>query len=187
MKISRTVLSVTAAGAALLALSACTVPDAPAVGASGASSTSAAPVAAVAPGTTVDAERLSAGAAQDAARAALAKCKADGFGFVSVAVTDRSGQLQAFVRGDNAAAHTIEAARQKAYTSAAFGAPTSDLAERATGEGAGLKDLPDTLFLGGAVPVKSGEASIGGIGVGGSPSGAQDETCAAAGLAALTK
>ncbi|MCS5524540.1 heme-binding protein [Curtobacterium flaccumfaciens pv. oortii] len=135
----------------------------------------------------VESKRLSSAEAMRAASAALAAAEADGAGFVSVSVVDRNGQLQAFVRGENAASHTISASRQKAYTAAAFGSPTSELAKRATGDNAGLKDLPGTLFLAGAVPVKAGEASIGGIGVGGTPSGATDQEYAQAGLDAITK
>ncbi|MBT1683601.1 GlcG/HbpS family heme-binding protein [Curtobacterium flaccumfaciens] len=135
----------------------------------------------------VESKRLGSADAVRAASAALAAAEADGAGFVSVSVVDRNGQLQAFVRGENAASHTISASRQKAYTAAAFGSPTSELAKRATGDNAGLKDLPGTLFLAGAVPVKAGEASIGGIGVGGTPSGATDQEYAQAGLDAITK
>lgn len=130
--------------------------------------------------------RLSAAAAQEAAGAALAACQAEGLGFVSVAVVDRAGQLQALVRGDGAAAHTLEAAQAKAYTSAAFGAATSDLAPRAVGDGATVADLPGTLFLPGAVPVQIDGATIAGIGVGGAPDGMADQACALAGLDALT-
>ena len=130
--------------------------------------------------------RLSVAAAQEAAGAALAACQAEDLGFVSVAVVDRAGQVQALVRGDGAAVHTLEAAQAKAYTSAAFGAATSELAPRAVGDGATVADLPGTLFLPGAVPVKIDGATIAGIGVGGAPDGMADEACAAAGLEALT-
>ncbi|AGW40835.1 secreted protein [Leifsonia xyli subsp. cynodontis DSM 46306] len=103
----------------------------------------------------------------------------------SAAVVDRFGQLQAFVRGNGAAEHTIEVSKQKAYTSAAFGADTATLLERASGTGPGLRDLPGTLFLPGGVTVKSGESSIAGIGVGGAPSGDADAVCAAAGASAI--
>lgn len=149
----------------------------------GASDDTAAPAVEVAEQNTVSASRIGAVTAATAAEAALAQCAADDLGAVSVAVVDRNGQLQAFVRGDNAAEHTVDAARQKAYTAAAFGADTSDLVERADENG--LHRLPGTLFMPGAVSVKLGDASIAGIGVGGAPSGADDETCAAAGLAAI--
>ncbi|MBC9937581.1 MULTISPECIES: heme-binding protein [unclassified Leucobacter] len=145
--------------------------------------TSAAAATVVHEGNTVSSARLSAQTATVAAQAALAQCEADGLGFVTVAVVDRNGQLQALVRGNNAAEHTIEAAQQKAYTSAAFGASTSDLVERADENG--LHRLPGTLFMPGGVSVKLGDASIAGIGVGGAPSGMADQQCAAAGLAAI--
>lgn len=134
---------------------------------------------------TVTATRLSVDAAGRAAQAALAQCQADGLGFVTVSVVDRAGNVQAMLRGDNAAEHTVEAARQKAYTAAAFGANTSDLVERTKGDGATIADLPGTLFLPGGVSVKAGNASIAGIGVGGAPDGMADQACAAAGLAVI--
>lgn len=129
--------------------------------------------------------RLSVQAATEAAQAALAQCQADNLGFVSVAVVDRFGQVQAMLRGDNAGEHTMESARLKGYTAAAFGSNTSELTERAAGDGATIRDIPGTLFLGGGVSVKAGEASIAGIGVGGAPSGEADEVCAQAGLDAI--
>lgn len=134
---------------------------------------------------TVTANRLSVDAAGRAAQAALAQCTADGLGFVTVSVVDRAGNVQAMLRGDNAAEHTVEASRAKGYTAAAFGANTSDLVDRAKGDGATVADLPGTLFLPGGVTVKVGNASIAGIGVGGAPDGNADQACAAAGLAAI--
>lgn len=119
--------------------------------------------------------------------AALAKCQADKLPFVTVALVDRFGTVQAILRGDNAAAHTIEAAKQKAYTAAAFGAPTSELAGRITGSGPSIADLPGTLFLAGGVPLKVNGVSVAGTGVGGAPDGALDEACASAGAAVLAQ
>ncbi|WP_430335061.1 GlcG/HbpS family heme-binding protein [Rhodococcus sp. ACT016] len=134
---------------------------------------------------TVTANRLSVATAGRAAQAALAKCQADGLGFVTVSVVDRAGNVQAMLRGDNAAQHTVEASREKGYTAAAFGANTSDLASRAKGDGPTVADLPGTLFLAGGVSVKVGNTSIAGIGVGGAPDGNADQACAAAGLAEI--
>jgi len=133
------------------------------------------------PETVVQQNRITAGASAQAVTAALAKCQADKLPFVTVAVVDRFGTVQAVLRGDNAAAHTIEAAKEKAYTAAAFGAPTSDLAKRVNGNGPSIADLPGTLFLAGGVPLKVNGVSVAGIGVGGAPDGALDEACAAAG------
>ncbi|MFK3677423.1 heme-binding protein [Microbacterium sp. NPDC090218] len=175
----RSLFAAAGAATALLFLAGCTATDKSAPADSSAAETA---VVNVTEEGVVTPSRLTADTAMVAAQAALAQCQADGLGFVSVAVVDRSGQLQAFVRGDNAAAHTIEASQQKAYTAAAFGADTSDLVSRADA----LRDLPGTLFMAGGVTVKAGDASIAGIGVGGAPSGDADQKCAAAGLAAIS-
>ncbi|MEC5179086.1 GlcG/HbpS family heme-binding protein [Arthrobacter sp. CG_A4] len=138
-----------------------------------------------APAVVVAQSRITVGASADAVRAALEKCQADKLPFVTVALVDRFGTVQALLRGDNAAEHTIEAAQQKAYTAAAFGAPTSELAKRINGNGPSIADLPGTLFLGGGVPLKVNGVSVAGIGVGGAPDGALDEACATAGAEAI--
>jgi uncharacterized protein GlcG (DUF336 family) len=137
------------------------------------------------PENVVQQNRVSVGASARAVQAALAKCQADKLPFVTVALVDRFGTVQALLRGDNAAEHTIEAARQKAYTAAAFGTPTSELAKRINGTGPSIADLPGTLFLAGGVPLKVNGVSVAGIGVGGAPDGALDEACAAAGAEAI--
>ncbi|MET3952447.1 heme-binding protein [Arthrobacter sp. UYEF36] len=129
--------------------------------------------------------RISVGASAAAVQAALAKCQADKLPFVTVALVDRFGTVQALLRGDNAAEHTIEAARQKAYTAAAFGTPTSELSKRINGNGPSIADLPGTLFLAGGVPLKVNGVSVAGIGVGGAPDGMLDEACAAAGAESI--
>lgn len=130
--------------------------------------------------------RIATMASATAVRVAMETCQGQNLPFVTVALVDRFGTVQALLRGDNAAEHTIEAAKAKAYTAAAFGAPTSELAKRITGNGPGLADLPGTLFLPGGVPLKVKGVSVAGIGVGGAPDGMLDEKCAAAGAATLT-
>ena len=134
---------------------------------------------------TLQQQRLSIDAAMRVAQAALRQCQADGLPFVSVAVVDRSGNVQVLLRGDNAAQHTSESAERKAYTSAAFGIPTSEAAGRISGEGPTIQDLPGTLFLAGGVPVRVGDAVVAGVGVGGAPEGARDETSANTGAQAV--
>ncbi|MDP5226458.1 MULTISPECIES: heme-binding protein [Arthrobacter] len=137
-------------------------------------------------GTTVAQNRISATASAKAVQAALAKCVGDKLPFVTVSVVDRFGTVQAMLRGDNAAEHTIEASKQKAYTAAAFGANTSELAGRINGNGKpSIADLPGTLFLAGGVPLKVNGVSVAGIGVGGAPDGMLDEACATAGAQAI--
>ena len=193
MKKSNKIAAAAAAGALLLtggltaAANAGTSAVAPAPVAVAAAKPAAVPAVDVqpAPETVVAQNRISVGASADAVKAALAKCQADKLPFVTVALVDRFGTVQALLRGDNAAEHTIEAAQQKAYTAAAFGTPTSELAKRVNGNGPSIADLPGTLFLAGGVPLKVNGVSVAGIGVGGAPDGALDEACATAGAEAI--
>jgi len=53
-------------------------------------------------------------------------------------------------------------------------------------ENGGLRDMDSRLVLqAGGLPIRIGGALVGGIGVGGAPSGAIAETCAHAGLDAI--
>lgn len=126
---------------------------------------------------------ITAAMANDAAIAALARCTQQGYR-VSVSVVDRTGRLRAFVRGDGANPHTIEASRQKAYTAFTMRNSTAAFAEalKSNPGNAALANLPGVLPLAGGVPIKVGDEVIGGIGVGGAPGGNLDEGCANAGL-----
>ncbi|WP_458780899.1 GlcG/HbpS family heme-binding protein [Arthrobacter sp. D3-16] len=181
MKKSTKVLAAAAAGTLALTAGVTVAANA------GAGSATAVPAADIqpVPENVVQQNRISVGASAKAVEAALAKCQADKLPFVTVALVDRFGTVQALLRGDNAAEHTIEAAQQKAYTAAAFGTPTSELAKRINGTGPSIADLPGTLFLAGGVPLKVNGVSVAGIGVGGAPDGALDEACAAAGADAI--
>ncbi|RAX16200.1 heme-binding protein [Pseudarthrobacter sp. AG30] len=187
MKTSHKALTAAAAAAILATAGATVAANAGTGRANGAEAPAVVPAVDVrpAPETVVQQNRITAGASAQAVTAALAKCQADKLPFVTVAVVDRFGTVQAVLRGDNAAAHTIEAAKQKAYTAAAFGAPTSELAKRVNGNRPSIADLPGTLFLAGGVPLKVNGVSVAGIGVGGAPDGALDEACATAGADAV--
>lgn len=191
MKKSNKVFAAAAAGALVLTAGATAVANAgtasPAPAAAPVAVPAAVPAADVQPiaDNVVSQNRITVGASAKAVGAALAKCQADKLPFVTVALVDRFGTVQALLRGDNAAEHTIESAKRKAYTAAAFGAPTSELAKRATGNGPSIADLPGTLFLPGGVPLKVNGVSVAGIGVGGAPDGKLDEACANAGAAVL--
>ncbi|MEU9016218.1 heme-binding protein [Actinomadura sp. NPDC048394] len=104
---------------------------------------------------------------------------------VAVAIVDRSGDVRLVVKGDGAGPQTVESAKRKAFTAVSFGQPTSKLAGNATGDKPTVRDIPGTLFLAGGVPVASGGSPIAGIGVGGAPQGAIDESIAQAGLRAV--
>jgi uncharacterized protein GlcG (DUF336 family) len=121
-----------------------------------------------------------------AAQAALASCRQAGHQ-VGVAVADRSGVLQVFLRDRFAGPHTVDAAAQKAWTAASFRTPTAVLAEE-TQPGrpmSGLRALPRFMPAGGGLVIEAGGATLGGIGVSGAPGGEADDACAAAGLKAI--
>ena len=121
-----------------------------------------------------------------AAQAALEHCRKNGFQ-VAVAVVDRSGVLQAFVRDRLAGPHTVEVATHKAWTAASFKVATAVLAtETQAGRPlSGLRSLPRVIAVGGGLPMEVGGALLGAIGVSGAPVGDADEACAKAGLRAV--
>lgn len=126
----------------------------------------------------------------DGAMAALmaARAKADELGVpMVIVVVDDSGILKAFARMDGTGVASIDLATAKAYTSAAFRAATTDLAERVSQDPARLasfSNAPGVVLLGGGIPLKVGDAVVGGIGCGGG-SPEQDAECAQAGADAL--
>lgn len=126
---------------------------------------------------------LSIDAGTKAAQAALDAAEAKGQR-VTVSIVDRAGNERVQLTGDGAGPQSSESAKRKAYTAVAWGKPTSELSEQAGGQGATLRDIPDTLFLAGGVPVSAG-SPIAGIGVAGAPSGDLDEEFAKAGLQAI--
>lgn len=125
--------------------------------------------------------------ATKAADAALKACAAAGHN-VSVAVVARDGSTKTLLKADNSGPHTGSSAEGKAFTAAAMGRDTAGLAEFIASKpaNAGLRDMDARMVIqAGGLPVKFGNALVGGIGVGGAPSGDIDATCAAAGLKAI--
>ena len=118
------------------------------------------------------------------AMAAARHCTKQGYQ-VSVAVSDRSGKLLAFVRNPLAGSHTIDVAMLKAATSSTFQTPTIDMMkgfER-------LRDAPGVLLIGGGLPVKIGGHMYGAVGVSGAPAkkrtGDVDHACGQKGIDAI--
>lgn len=121
-----------------------------------------------------------------AAKAALEACRAQGFQ-VGVAVVDRSGITQVFLRDRFAGAHTVDVATNKAWTAASFRTSTLDLStETQAGRPmSGIRSAPRMLAVGGGLVIEAGGSVLGGIGVSGAPGGEADEACARAGLKAV--
>ena len=131
---------------------------------------------------------ITAEAAAAAVQAAVEHATARGWK-INVAVSDRAGNLMAFLRMPGAFIHSIDIAIDKAYTAASFGFRTKDwmsLIGADEGMKLGFSAQPRLIVFGGGVPIRlAGEAEwIGGLGVSGA-SEAQDEECALAGLAAI--
>lgn len=127
--------------------------------------------------------------AQAIVQGTVERCRADGFS-VSVSVIDVGGLLKAFVRDDgNNGPHTIDLSRRKAYTALTFASrwATSLEAAKAWGHALGspMPNVEGTTGLGGGVPIKVGDVTIGAVGVSGAVGGDKDEICAKAGIAKI--
>ena len=119
--------------------------------------------------------------AQSMVQAAIAKCRADNYR-ISVHVLDGDGQVKASARDDGSSEVNYDVSRRKAYTALTYKRPSADM-EKAWATMSPGRIIPGTFGVGGGLPVKVGEDTIGAIGVGGAPGSDKDEACAAAGLA----
>jgi uncharacterized protein GlcG (DUF336 family) len=114
---------------------------------------------------------------------ALEQCTKDGYK-VSVSIVDKGGNLAAAVRGDGTNPHTMEFARLKAYTARTRGQTSLEVQKlMEKPENWWIKQIPNVVGIGGGVPIKVGNETIGGVGVSGAPGGEKDEVCASAGIA----
>lgn len=125
-------------------------------------------------------KQLSLALAAEAASAAVAQCRQDGFR-ASVVVLDRAGNIQVMLRDDASPLHALETSRQKAFTALSFGVPTSEFAQR-TEKTPALRSIGGVTALPGGLPIRSGNDIIGAIGAGGAVGGERDERCAQAGI-----
>jgi len=126
-------------------------------------------------------KNLSLDLARAIADAALTKCRAMGFK-VAVSVVDRDGLPVLMMYDDGAGLNTREGSDRKAYTAAAFHAPSADFVKRMHDrpETAGSIQYTRVLALGGGLPIKVGNDTIGAVGVSGTPG--QDDVCSQAGI-----
>jgi uncharacterized protein GlcG (DUF336 family) len=130
---------------------------------------------------------LTAALALEAAQAAVAACKQQGYN-VTVTIVDYTGATKLILVGDGARPLTLEVTRRKAYTSAMQRISTADYTKRVSTPGAfnpGQFDSELTTGAGG-LPIKAGADTIGGISAAGAPGGDKDEACASAGLAKIS-
>ena len=128
--------------------------------------------------------RIPAALAAEAVTEAVAHCASQGYNETAVLV-DADGVTQAVLRGDRAGAHTLDSARDKAYTAASFKTDSLALAERAKtapGFAALFTQLPHLILFGGGVVIKVGDEVVGAIGAAGAPGANLDDACARAGI-----
>ena len=113
----------------------------------------------------------------------LEQCTKDGYK-VSVTIVDKGGNVAAQVRGDGTGPHTMEFSRLKAYTARTrnqTSLQTMKMLEDPAN--AFIRQIPGVVGVGGGVPIKAGNETIGAVGVSGAPGGEKDEVCANAGIA----
>lgn len=106
----------------------------------------------------------------------------------NVAVVDAGGNLVAHVRMDGAWIGSVDISINKAFTSRAFDIDTKGLADNAQpgGQFYGIQESNDgkVMIFAGGLPLKSGDAVVGGVGVSGG-TGEQDQAVAEAAAAAF--
>jgi len=125
---------------------------------------------------------LSLSIARTIAETAVAACAAKTYA-VSAVVVDRDGETIVEMRGDDAAPHTMENARRKAYTAMTFRQPTAEYAKKLQDPNSVAHQqvtLPNVIAIPGGQPIKIGTEVVGGVGVSGSPG--VDDDCVNAGL-----
>lgn len=124
--------------------------------------------------------------ALQAAQAALAKCKADGYD-VGVAVSNSVGGMIVGIQSEAAFPGRVYNAARKNLVAIEFGKPNSVVRDRLrAGDFATLARVkPNMTLLPGALPLYTEGKLIGAIGVSGAPGGERDEVCAVAGAAVL--
>lgn len=103
---------------------------------------------------------------------------------ISLVILDKGGNVILSMKDDNAGIHTTNTAQKKAFTALSFGITTTEFASRVE-RVPNLTQIENTTTLGGGIPLKVGNETIGSIGIGGAPSGAIDEKIGNAALSRI--
>jgi len=124
---------------------------------------------------------LSLDLAQMIARAAVDKCRENGYRS-TVTVVDAAGLVKVTLRNDSISPQTMEVSRRKAYTAMIYRRKSGETLKtyRANPPWPGVEG---TIALGGGVPIFAGKDIVGGIGVSGAPGADKEEACGDAGVA----
>lgn len=124
---------------------------------------------------------------KSAMKAMIAKAEETPNEPIAMAIVDSAGELVAYAKMDNLRGFSRRHAIRKAYTAAIMGLDTGAHAQRLHSQGRSISELGDprlTHGQGGLVIMKDG-VILGGIGVGGYPSGQSDEDVSRVGLEAM--
>ena len=106
---------------------------------------------------------------------------------VAMSIVDSAGNLLAYLTMDNLRIFSRRHSLRKAHTSALMGLDSGENASRLHSQGRNIADQGDPMMTygtGGVVIIKDG-VILGGIGVGGYPSGQADEDLSRVGLNAM--
>jgi glc operon protein GlcG len=105
---------------------------------------------------------------------------------VNIAVLDEGGGLLYFRRHPASFRGSVDISINKAWTATQFGFPSRFFGSTIVNAAPGIQYTPRLIIFPGGLPVKAGDALIGGIGVSG-VTGDQDEECAQVGLDAVAR
>jgi uncharacterized protein GlcG (DUF336 family) len=100
---------------------------------------------------------------------------------LTIAVVDDGGNLKAFVRMDGAPLISVRTAQRKAFAAAAIGIPPDaffDAIQADAGAVASFSSRDELALIGGGVPIRRDGHLIGGIGVAGAMTAAEDRQIA---------
>jgi uncharacterized protein GlcG (DUF336 family) len=103
---------------------------------------------------------------------------------VTVVVVDDGGNVKAARRMDRAALVSLQTAQNKAYAAAAIGMPVDDFFEAIKDDQAAVASFasrPGLALIAGGIPLTIDGRLIGGLGVAGAMTGAEDRQIAEAG------
>lgn len=130
-----------------------------------------------------DIKQLTLEGAKAMGEAAIAEADKNGWG-VAVTVVDAGGNPLYLARMENAPVASYIGASSKAWTAATFGRSTKMLDDGIASGRTQLLAFAQALPIQGGLPIKNGDSTIGGIGVGGATA-QEDEQCAQAGIDSL--
>lgn len=129
-------------------------------------------------------ERMSLDLATEVAKRSVEACRAQGY-WVSAVVVDRSANVQVVLRDTYAARFTMQIAEQKANAVIMSGTDSSTFVSNRADIRNELNNIDGLIMMRGGLPVKSGDVTLGAVGVSGAPGGDLDAACAAKALKSL--